>query len=512
MNSNHNIVEITSGRGALFIQRGGPNTPLVYMGFHGVTGYSEPFGEVERGYALDEYGDYVPASRVRSAPTDISFGITTGLTGNPSLLDSLRNCGFNAYIVHAACARPSNFLAYDRVIGVRDSALTSLDEGDSVGWDTDSRIPRNFALTGANPSIMTWKPKAFQLGTTGLDMLATGDFTSISPCRGQVCRQRCYGTCGGIVVVFNDGTQGGLVGFLSPEGGWTVAENRPFAETTPQRQANLIKCLDSGRIVVIAGYVDSAEWASSYSDDGGFSWVDYQEDPDAPVSILSTTWSIDAIGDVIIVGGTEGTLFRSDDGGVSWTKILDGDFSSAAILGVAIRNDSEVYAITTSLVLKSYDAGLTWVQMDVPTDGTGNMAAIDTTNQFVWIVGNKVWYSEHDRLDWQVRSLPTSYGPPTAKFYRVKFINDYVGAILQRGTVDGLSINRVFFTVTGGAHNTWVYLDIGNAPTGSVDSGFDDPKEGFAPAENFNDIAFCDYRTLYAVGDNRLAAKISAAK
>lgn len=493
--------EIPSSQASFFVQRGGPNSPVEYVGQHGILGYTEPLGEVTRGYQFDDRGEYENSSVVRNPPGDVTFGIVTGLRGKPSPFDSLLRCIMNIYLVHSSCARPNVYTKYDRVALVRNVALGNLDEGDLVAWDTDTRIQRNFSATGASPGLRAWKMSPAQIGTNGLDMQDTHDFISITPCQGGLCGRQCYGECGMVYVIYDNAEDGGLVAGRSPDGVWYPSANRPFGAAVNPREANHLHCLESGRLLAVFGPNDADEWAASFSDDGGFSWVDYLPDPDAPLTSTSLLWSITSAGDVVLVGGTEGKIFRSEDGGVTWETVVNGDYGSGGYRDIVLLNKQVGYALSATALIGTYDGGVTWVQMTAPA-GSG-MQSIAVTNQYVWVVGGGVWYRKHSETDWSLRSLPTSYPTTTVPFTKIRAYNDYVLCILQAGTVSGQTVNRLFYTITGGSHQTWVFVDMGTAPGGMTN-------DSFAPAENFRQIAFCDYRTIYAVGDNRLAAKISA--
>lgn len=81
-------------------------------------------------------------------------------------------------------------------------------------------------------------------------------------------------------------------------------------------------------------------------------------DPSNPLLVLAGTDSYDAEGGAPSIG----LIFRSTDGGASWTAVLSQvTTSSSSVDSIAFGAGSTVYAISGDSVLQSTDDGLTWV-------------------------------------------------------------------------------------------------------------------------------------------------------
>jgi photosystem II stability/assembly factor-like uncharacterized protein len=96
------------------------------------------------------------------------------------------------------------------------------------------------------------------------------------------------------------------------------------------------------------------------STDGGASWeqvlfvsdstgaVDLEFAPDDPTTIYAATWRAERKPWTIISGAREGGIYKSTDGGESWTKLtngLPGDLVGKADLAVSAANPARVYAL-----------------------------------------------------------------------------------------------------------------------------------------------------------------------
>lgn len=117
--------------------------------------------------------------------------------------------------------------------------------------------------------------------------------------------------------------------------------------------------------------------------DGGRSWdkvlfvsdstgaVDLEFAPDDPNTVYATTWTVDRKPWTIISGSREGGLYKSTDGGDTWTlktQGLPGDLRGKADLAVSPADPDRVYVLFEAPddeggVYRSNDRGETWTQV-----------------------------------------------------------------------------------------------------------------------------------------------------
>jgi hypothetical protein len=96
--------------------------------------------------------------------------------------------------------------------------------------------------------------------------------------------------------------------------------------------------------------------------DGGTTWqqvlhvaddtggIDLAIDPSNPSRIYAALWQRFSAGTTWYIGGTSSGIYRSLDGGTTWTKLTSGLPASAGRIGLAIApsSPSTVYACVTS--------------------------------------------------------------------------------------------------------------------------------------------------------------------
>ncbi len=86
-------------------------------------------------------------------------------------------------------------------------------------------------------------------------------------------------------------------------------------------------------------------------------------------------------------GSSGGTLFRSVDGGASWTEVAA--LSGTSVFSIAFTSTGAVYIGTEDGVWKSTDGGATWAQLDlnIGLNDTVKVVSIDPANESVVYAG-----------------------------------------------------------------------------------------------------------------------------
>lgn len=482
--------EVTTGKGSVFIQPG-PNEDVEYLGCVGLEGLSESHGSSEPQFCIGPGGRYIEKATLSSPPSRIGYSLREGLSADArSVIQQYQQWGdpFTIYIVHSIDGKPDQLMQFGRAHILENAKIEQSDFGNMAAFDTDERIVPTYSVTARPPSIIFNRIRPNNTTTYNV-MAANGTFYSLaSATSGQF-----KGRKGRIYAVINDGSQAGKVAYLDRGNTWLPTQSRPFALTSAGRTARLIVALDSGRLVAIWTPVAINQYGFSYSDDGGFSWVDIVSGS-APTT-AATNWSVDAWGNTVIVGCSAGYIYRTEDGGATWRAVEAGATTTNTFTGIQFLNEEEAFAVASDALMYSYDNGASWTEIAGPS-GESTMRSVAATSTHLWVTGSKVWYRAHNESDWHERVLPYTYASP---YTQIRFYNDYVAAILQTGGTGSGNVNRLYYTVTGGAANTWSYYDLGVGANGL----------GLIPSATLNDLQWFDQNTLYVAGDNARAFKLA---
>ncbi len=121
--------------------------------------------------------------------------------------------------------------------------------------------------------------------------------------------------------------------------------------------------------------------------------------------------------DVIYTGSSDGFMFKTSDGGATWTRIGGGFFRGKRINDIVINpyNDQEIYAVINAVsgwrILKSTNGGVRWTSVtgSLPAGLEGLSLAVDfTKNPHIIYVGTNygVYYSTDDGTSWNPAAMP----------------------------------------------------------------------------------------------------------
>lgn len=188
----------------------------------------------------------------------------------------------------------------------------------------------------------------------------------------------------------SDALRGGGV-FKSTDGGTTWNQLPSTTGSSFSRVQDLI-VTDSGTVLAATRDGDGVQ----RSDDGGVSWTPVLDAGTGASTSRAADLEIAANGDIYAAMGVLSTdgVWKSDDDGLTWTKLNTGanGFPTSGFqrieIALAPSDSNRIYAVTQSSgtfgvgnMYRSKDAGATWTTVTLPVDCDGGIGADFTRGQ-----------------------------------------------------------------------------------------------------------------------------------
>jgi photosystem II stability/assembly factor-like uncharacterized protein len=221
-----------------------------------------------------------------------------------------------------------------------------------------------------------------------------------------------------------------LVSFASAQGGWV-----PFKINTGGKDLNTVYFVDSKR-----GWVGGDEGYLSRTDDGGQSWVHQSVGTKAAINDI---YFRDKEAGFLLAGNS---IFVTRDNGSSWTQsrvFLPEEFEGADVELYSVRFSSKKKGwvvgsvskherVIDSILVYTDDAGATWRRQRAPS--RLELIHVDfVSDKRGWIVGDggTILFTRDEGVSWTKQNVGT-----TGTLYHVDFRDDRNGWVVgERGTL-----------------------------------------------------------------------------
>lgn len=208
-----------------------------------------------------------------------------------------------------------------------------------------------------------------------------------------------------------------------------------------------------------------SEGSVYYTDDGGVSWADMAQSG-LPDINWQGTYCLSS-SSVWISGGMNsiGSIFHTSNGGVFWTAHAESLTADWPILSVKAYDQNNVWAVGHGfLISKSTNGGIDW-ELVTPDSlfGSGNDAnelVIISPNE-VWVAldyGN-IWKTSDGGATWDIQSVPSEVG---GYFMLGIYASDTNTAWSVGGSAFGEASGVILNTTDGGEN--WTRRDDGSLP------------------------------------------------
>jgi photosystem II stability/assembly factor-like uncharacterized protein len=219
---------------------------------------------------------------------------------------------------------------------------------------------------------------------------------------------------------------------------------------------------DDGQVWV-AGKYTSIMYSANFANN----WTD--QIPNSKATMLKPSFFNEDVG---IVGGSEGTILRTTNGGASWESLqlgIDENFFGASMLST----QTMVVGSSSGKVLSSLDQGASWI---IIGDNLGRISDIEVTSNLEAAVvvneSGKIFRTINGGLQWD-----EVYNDPSAILLGLDF------PTLGMGWACGY-FGQILHSTDGGGTWDLVYADDQNQ---FEDIHFVTPQEGWVVASNFTD-------------------------
>jgi len=471
----------------LWAQPDGPNTKPEYLGCHDLGDVANPRGDLTRVRRPNraQTGEFRTRGSYRGAPGTPTVTVTTDLKATADYLEKMR-CPASIFVMSQSCGRRDVFLNYERVTLLRNGSITNEGlTGLAVADEENKAVSRQSFDFGLEEVVRLYKL------TAGRQVIgATGDLRAIHFCNPAICAGECGPSapvCTFGVAVGNSPAASVLLPgevWITDDGGatWVQAAADPFAADEDIAAGVCFQVArDTTRILVARGTTDVLNPAEvSYSDDEGATWT--------PVDVGSTDGQFVLDGEGLFVldqyniwlATNDGYIYKSEDGGLSWTAQESGVLAATGWNAIEFVNEDDGWVVgDNNEIAVTEDGGTTWTAVTGPAgkaaDEIEALAVVTTNRVFIGFSDGQLWYTENKGEDWYRRPLPVAPSIINDIGFRVE--DDHVGFLVYTTAA-----------MSGGALRTF-------------DGGYTwETVPGMPSNSGLMHLHVCDPNTMFAVG------------
>lgn len=498
---------LTRGDAQVDVQVGGPGNNWQYLSAcAAMSGPSVGYGAIETRWCQDpaNAGKFVRTLRFRTAPDDITFDVMTKLSTKDKINQLLCPFGLRARWLQCEGTRENAYEYDPLMLGYTPVDLLSKDYDDLVVTD-EADNDEIMVTTPANAAYeyMLQKISGTRLGTAaelGDEAIVSIWFCSYNNCGGGNCgvkTTKCstvYALTEGAGAIYSTPTL--LVGTLDNVTGLYSWEQKEITGATGTFQAGIC----AGSRIIVASQVDGE---IAYSDDGGDTWSFVTGFLGTVAAALSANFLFARTGSEIWLAMGGGYLYKSTDGGLTWTAVLSGTLTTDDLASVfAWDEDTVVIAGENAELYMSTNAGRSWTNFS-------DEIATAMASEFIQL--NHAVIPPRRDLELYVatndgrifRSLNT--GATTVAFTEVAFSGDGVGTLDKIIFYGPYAGELMWFSQTNASSQTRLMRD-NSGGAGGVDveivAGY---TTVFDDGIQLNDFDVCDENYALIAGEEETA-------
>jgi photosystem II stability/assembly factor-like uncharacterized protein len=436
----------SSRRGAVFVQKTGPNSKAEVLRCLDADAVTSPKRDKELIKCWDAYGEgWIDVGKTYSPPGPATVTLTQLTEASMSELEKLY-CPVTLLFAQVKSGKVTQINNAERVIIMKNAEPTE-DSYDGLVHHSDDNVSTHAMPFSADSEITVVGYPDLQRQTTTLPEALNdihGNLTADCPDRVEPGDYL-------IAVPDADGVGGTASVYYSRDGGitWTASAADPFAADENIAACQwLMKDNETERWLVGEEAPAAGQGDVAYSDDLGATWTTVTIGGAAAghgPTLGGCLYVVDA--EEIWLASAAGYIYKSEDGGESWTAkeqagITAGDYAHIHFFD----SDTGVAVAASGVVALTEDGGDTWVA-GTPVTGTPDLLSCwMSEEETIWVGDDDgdLWYSHDFGTTWTER---TGLAGTPGAINDVEFFDSQVGFIVVDTAAPVGSIHQ---TILGG--------------------------------------------------------------
>lgn len=434
---------LTTRQGALWVQPGGPNTPVYFLGCHDLGDITEKFGSQELLRCMNKRGGWRTVGTIQAPPDAVTASIENMTFAEQDWLEKI-NCDFTLFALQRTGGEPDIFTNYVRALVLTNSRIVGLTNKQIVHHEEEKESTQSREIEAWPPVIRTGTLTARRQSTS--ETLALNDVHAYSPLDCDTGVQ-----AGDQVLAVPDASiyTGDVLQTLDAGVTWSTTAADPFASGK-----NIISCVafpisdTVTRLLVAKEAVNGAQGQIAYSDDNGATWT--------LVSIGGATAGHGAVDSGALfaidqghvwLASAKGYIYFSSDGGSSWTAQTSGTLSTSNVLAVSFEDENTGMAgLVGDVLFITTDGGDTWALTDDVTGSGDNITCVSHSGDYWWAgtSGGDLFYTRNEGETWSQRRFS---GDGVGEVADIAWANDLVGYAIHNTAAP---VGSILVTINGG--------------------------------------------------------------
>lgn len=435
----------SSRRGAAFIQKTGPNSRALVLRCLDADTVSSPKRGKELIKCWDPYGEgWLEVGKTYSEPGPATVTLTQLTETSLSELEKLY-CPATLLFAQVKNGKVTNINNAERVIILKNAESTDDSYDNLVHHADDNASTHAVAFSGDSQVVVVGKPAIQRQATTETEALNDIHGSTKANCDGRL-------DPGDQLIAGADAGSGVEANVLySNDGGitWTAAFTKPFAADDHIMAVQRFQLdNETTRWLVGMDAPGGGQGMVAYSDDEGVTWTTVNiggATAGHGPTLGGTLHVIDA--ESIWLASAAGFIYKSEDGGASWTAMEQGAITTDPYTHIHFFNANRGVAVSSSgVVAVTRDGGNTWTAATVVTGTPDLLSCWMPESETIWVGDDdgNLWYSHDFGTTWTER---TGLSGAPAAINDVEFFDSQVGFL---AVDDASPSGEVHQTILGG--------------------------------------------------------------